>query len=110
MIFTPRSWPSRPGLATRMRSGRAGIDALLEPRRIAVLAEDVAVDVGDLAEGAHRLHGGDQRRHQILARRGGFPHPRQRLARGRRVALPRDAPDAPPPLRLPHEGRPPEPA
>src|SRR5262245_66357414 len=98
MIFTPRSWPSRPGLATRMRSGRAGIDALLQPGRIAVLAEDLAVDVADLAERAHRLYGSDQRQHQILARRRGLPHTCQCPARGRpgRAPPPRSAP--PPPL------------
>src|SRR5262245_8697006 len=85
MILTPRSCPSSPGLATRMRSGRD--DILLQPGGIAVLPEDVAVEVGDLAEGAHRTHRADKRRHEVLVRRRGLADPRQRLPRRHRVAL-----------------------
>src|SRR5262245_42845133 len=95
MIFAPRSWPSRPGLATRIRSGRT---ALSEPGRVAVLPEDLAVDVGDLAERAPRLDRSDERRHQVLARARRVAHPSQRLARSGGVAL---ALHAPHPIRLP---------
>src|SRR5262249_30771277 len=85
MILAPRSWPSRPGLATRIRSGRT---ALSEPGRVAILAEDLAVEIGYLAQRAARLHRRHERRHQVLARAGGVAHPGERLAGGGRVALP----------------------
>src|SRR5215468_5553565 len=84
VIFAPPTWSSRPGLATRIRSGRT---ALSEPGRVAVLPEDLAVDVGDLAERAPRLDRGDERRHQVLARARRVAHPSQRLARSGGVAL-----------------------
>src|SRR6516162_389348 len=70
MILAPRSCPSRPGLAIRMRSRRSATRAS-DPCRIAVHAEHVAEDVRDLAHGALRLYGGDHRRHQVGALRGG---------------------------------------
>src|SRR5215468_9287536 len=84
MILAPRSWPSRPGLATRMRSGRT---ALSEPRRVAVLPEGLAVEIRDLAQRAPRLHRGDERRHEVLARAHRLAHPAERLAGGGGVAL-----------------------
>src|SRR6266404_1842272 len=65
MILAPRSWPSRPGLATRIRSVRAG-GTPSHPRGVAIDAELLAIDVADLAERDAILHGGDERRHQVL--------------------------------------------
>src|SRR5689334_17181381 len=78
-IFAPRSWPSSPGFAMRMRSRE--FMSRSEPCRVAVLPEDLAVEVRDLPDRAERLHRGDERRHEVLAvlRRGA--HARERRAR-----------------------------
>src|SRR5689334_14342803 len=66
MILAPRSCPSSPGLATRILR-RWGFSLTSNPRRVAVDAELVAVDVADLAERDPLLHRGDQQRHEVPA-------------------------------------------
>src|SRR5262245_43583617 len=101
MIFAPRSWPSRPGLAIRTRGGvalaPAGCSALTprgnralaprgcrsltsDPRRVAVNAEDLAEHVRDLAHRASDLHRGDDRRHQVRAAAGRIAYVLEPLA------------------------------
>src|SRR5262249_52906655 len=65
MILAPRSCPSKPGLATRMRSGRSLIAS--NPGGIAILAEGLAEHVGDLAHRDALLHRGEDRRHDVVA-------------------------------------------
>src|SRR5271169_88627 len=83
MILAPRSWPSRPGFATRMRSRFSGtLNSFLllersDPRRVAIHAEHLAEDVGDFTDGALLLHGIDDRRHEIGAVGGGALDGRQ---------------------------------
>src|SRR6185437_11071990 len=62
MILAPRSWPSRPGLATRTRIG-AG---MLEVSRLLIHAEDAAEGIADLAERRVTLHRVEQVRHRML--------------------------------------------
>src|SRR6185369_17537534 len=86
MILAPRSCPSSPGLATRMR--RRGAELMRsEPRRVAVDAELVAVDVADLAERDAVLHRVDEERHQVPAVATRAPHVGEARRRTLRVAL-----------------------
>src|SRR5262245_10798822 len=66
----------------------------LSPCRVPVLAERLAVHFRDLADRAERLHGGDERRHQVLTTLGRFAHATERGPRGGPVALPLHAADA----------------
>src|SRR6266700_8059077 len=100
----PRSWPSRPTLARTTRSGGAevvmdaGFPGLGGPpfkspfRRAVVFAEDIGQGVHDLAHGASRGHGRQQRRQQILARGGDPANFIEATANRFRVARALDAP------------------
>src|ERR687891_2428113 len=79
MIFAPRSWPSRPGLATTTRItsedgcfGVGAVDALQRPH--------------DFAFGAVGAGAVEQRLHQVAARRGAVAQLCERLLGGLRVA------------------------
>src|SRR5512143_850569 len=78
MILAPRSWPSRPGLAIRMRRRRSDTRAS-QPGGVAVDAEHLAEDVGDLAHRDLGLHRLDDRRHQVLSVPRRRPHRRDAL-------------------------------
>src|SRR5262245_42581588 len=90
MILAPRSWPSRPGLATRMRKGRSTESCLLlvrsHPRGVAVLAEHLAEDVGDLTDAAFDPHRVEDRRHQVPSVLGCRSHRRESIAHAALVA------------------------
>src|SRR5947209_16206370 len=85
MILAPRSWPSRPGLAT---TTRIFFDVLiggsLEDRALPVGAEHPLEGRDDLALGGVRAGGVEQGRHQVLVlARGGLAQDVQRrLHRG----------------------------
>src|SRR5438128_145520 len=82
MIFAPRSWPSRPGLATRMRSVRSLIGSRpSHPSRIAVDAEGLPEDVGDLSHRHALLHRCEDRRHHVLSTLARLTNPQRRLPR-----------------------------
>src|SRR5438105_4709761 len=98
--LAPRSWPSRPGLATRTRMGLAimRLDVLDQPcwrlakvlrcaqddmnRRLArldyarrlVFAEDPAQGVADLADGGVGANRVEDWRHKVGGAGGGFGH------------------------------------
>src|SRR5687768_15437431 len=59
-ILAPRSWPSRPGLVTRMRAGTAS-----DHHRLAVGTPHALQRADDLADRAVRLDGLDEERHQV---------------------------------------------
>src|ERR1700690_1389706 len=89
MTFAPRSWPSKPALATMTRSGRAGALAVVisELGRLRVAAVDLDHRFDDLALGGDRAHAVDQPRHDVLVARAGPLERRQRrLDRGRVAA------------------------
>src|SRR5262245_55554941 len=94
MILAPRSWPSSPGLAIRMRSRRSDTGGLSDPGRIAVDAEDLAEDVGDLADRTLGVRRRDHGRHEIVALLGRSPDGGEPLAHGGLIALPLAGPDA----------------
>src|SRR5262245_9608444 len=91
--FAPRSWPSRPGLAIRMRmrlllegkvgsppvaSGRAGrrpAARSLDDAVLAILAEDLSQGVADLAQRDIPVGARHDRRHQVVAARRRPPQP-----------------------------------
>src|ERR687895_724403 len=79
MIFAPRSWPSRPGLATTTRitseDGCFGVGAVHALQRF-----------DDLALGAVGAGAVEQRFHQVAARRGAVAQLGERLLRGVGVA------------------------
>src|SRR5829696_1185836 len=77
MILAPRSWPSRPGLATTTRSrvvaGRSLVALTvcsLEDRCLAVGAEDLLQRGDGLALGGVGASALQQRRHQVAVRLG----------------------------------------
>src|SRR5216683_2513206 len=90
--LAPRSWPSRPGLATSTRGATLENDRLLE------LAPGLAQHVGDLAQGAVGLDGVDQHRHQVGVTAGGGADLAQEPSRLPGVTL---APDGSQALQLP---------
>src|SRR5215472_2077442 len=63
MTLAPRSWPSRPAFATRMRIGRA---MLLDERRFAIAAEDRHERFRDLAQRRFALDALEIVRHEIF--------------------------------------------
>src|SRR5687768_9878762 len=68
MIFAPRSWPSRPGLATTTRSLRAPAGCISVHRRLEVRAPHVLQRGDDLALAGVRAGAVQQRRHEVRAR------------------------------------------
>src|SRR3712207_2686836 len=82
MTLAPRSWPSRPGLATRTRIFLSAISE----SGLLVEAVHVAQRVADFAErgvGTHRLDG---RRHRVVAVARGALQFFERVRDGARVA------------------------
>src|SRR6059036_2668305 len=75
MILAPRSWPSRPTLATTTRSRPDVLvwitSALLVDRGLAVSAENVLQRGDDLALGSAGAGAVEQRRHEVAVRVGG---------------------------------------
>src|SRR4051794_40808547 len=74
MILAPRSWPSRPGLATTTRILRAVAVVIgarsLEHRRLGVGPEDLLQRRDHLALAGAGTGGGGDRRHQVGVARG----------------------------------------
>src|SRR5258708_109650 len=91
--FAPRSWPSRPGFATRTRTGATIRTRPLEDRpsensRLPVLAPHVLELLRDLADGAVLLHAFHQTRHEVLVTLRRAPQLRQCRERRPSVAGP----------------------
>src|SRR3989442_3813649 len=82
MNLAPRSCPSSPGLAmrTRMRRPGPGRAVMLHHHVLAVLAEDDAQLVADLAEGRLPVDGIDDQGHEVVAGGGGAAEPGERRA------------------------------
>src|ERR1043166_3586009 len=68
MTLAPRSWPSRPGLAT---STRMGYPSGLDNRGLRVSAEHGAQRIADLAQGAIGLYRIQDERHGVRGTFGG---------------------------------------
>src|SRR5918992_3751176 len=79
MIFAPRSWPSRPGLATTTR-------ITSEDGCFGVGAVDALERLDDFAFGAVGAGAVEQRLHQVAARRGAVAQLGERPLRGVGVA------------------------
>src|SRR5512145_2555632 len=93
--LAPRSCPSRPGLAMRMRNRRAFFSLMFERPRVsdgdigAILAELGAQHVADLAQGRAAIDGLDDGWHQVvLAARGGAHRGQGRRRSGLRAPGP----------------------
>src|ERR671916_247715 len=78
MIFAPRSWPSRPGLATTTR-------ITSEDGCFGVGAVDALQRLDDFAFGAVGAGAVEQRFHQVAAGRGAVAQPREGLLGGRTI-------------------------
>src|ERR1700694_3755176 len=89
MTFAPRSWPSKPALATMTRSGRAGalVVVMLELGRLRVAAVDLDHRFDDLAFGGDRANAIDEVRHDVGVARAGALERRQRGFDGGAVAV-----------------------
>src|SRR6201997_899914 len=96
MIFAPRSWPSRPGLATTTRiffSGGTAIEKLeciggwigSERRSLGGGPEHPLQRLHHLALGRLRARRLEQQRHQVLVRVGGRPPERLECRLGARA-------------------------
>src|SRR5205823_13105747 len=88
MIFAPRSWPSRPGLATTTRIFLVAVASIgagsLRPHasengRLGVGSEHPLERLDDLALGSVRAGAVEQRLHQVGGCGGGLAQPRERL-------------------------------
>src|SRR5581483_6412848 len=86
--LAPRSWPSRPGLATSTRTGSSVTMPPSEGRRLLVLAPHVLQLALDLADRAVLLDATDQRRHEVRVAAGGGAEPGEGVERSARVASP----------------------
>src|SRR5258707_6625045 len=85
----PRSWPSSPTFAIRMRTGFTAdlAGATSDDRLFRVNAEHLDERVHDLALGGVRLHRLEDVRHQVVGSGRGFAQPVERRRAPRLVAL-----------------------
>src|SRR4051812_9584694 len=83
MTLAPRSWPSRPGLAT---STRIGVVIFLQFSHFLVGSKHLAERIADLPEGRVRPHRVQEARHRVLRPLGGALQCSQRAVHVRLTA------------------------